>query len=136
MSVPLLISQTRPNDMAWQSQSTYKTTFYSLSASLNLVFTILICLRIFIMRDKAVRVLGKLQASFYNSSITMFVESGGFFTIWSTVYLITLLCNSWFQDVFSQSMPYILVRSLFIPPNDLLLNLIIPFPPRQLPECS
>jgi len=109
ISVPLLISQTRPNDMAWQSHSlTYKTIFYSLSASLNLVFTILICLRIFIMRDKAVRVLGKLQASFYNCSITMFVESGGFFTVWSAVYLIALQSESWFQDVFLQPFSYIL----------------------------
>ena len=61
------------------------------------------------MRDKAVKVLGKLQASFYSSSITMFVESGGFFTIWATVYLITLLSDSWVENVFLQPYSYILV---------------------------
>ena len=92
---------------------TYKTISHSLSVSINLVFTILICLRIFIMRDKAVKVLGKLQASFYSSSITMFVESGGFFTIWSTVYLIALLSDSWVEDVFLQPYSYILVSAFF-----------------------
>lgn len=110
ISIPLLISQTWPNDIAWKSHSlAYKTIFYSLSVSLNLVFAILICLRIFIMRHKAVKVLGKLQALLYNSSTTMFVESGGFFTIWSTVYLIALLSNSWTQEVFLQPYSYILV---------------------------
>jgi len=109
ISVPLLISQTRLNDIVWQSHSLiYKTIFYSLSVSLNLVITILICLRIFIMRDKAEKVLGKLQASFYNSSITMFVESGAFFTIWSVIYLIALQSDSWAQDVFLQPYSYIL----------------------------
>jgi len=80
ISVPLLISQTWPNDITWQSHAlTYKTIFYSLSVSLNLAFTFLICLRIFIMRNKAVKVLGKLQAFYYNSLTTMFVESGVFF---------------------------------------------------------
>ena len=95
--------------MPLPSHSTYRTVFYSLSVSLNLLFTILICLRIFVMRDKAVKVLGKLQAFFYNSLTTMFVESGGFFTIWSIVYLITLLSNSWAQNVFLQPYSYILV---------------------------
>jgi hypothetical protein len=61
------------------------------------------------MRDKAVKVLGKLQASFYSSSVTTFVESGGFFTIWSTVYLIALLSDSWVEEVFLQPYSYILV---------------------------
>jgi hypothetical protein len=63
------------------------------------------------MRDKAVKVLGKLQASFYSSFVTTFVESGGFFTIWSTVYLITLSIDNWVEDVFLQPYSYILVSS-------------------------
>jgi len=115
ISIPLLISETWPN-MPLPSHSTYRTVFYSLSVSLNLLFTILICLRIFLMRDKAVKVLGKLQAFFYNSLTTMFVESGGFFTIWSIVYLITLLSNSWAQNVFLEPYSYILAitRTLII----------------------
>jgi len=109
ISIPLLISRTRPNDPVWQSHiTTYETISHSLGLSLNLMFTILICLRIFIMRDKAIKVLGKVQASFYSSSVTAFVECGGFFTIWSTVFLITLLSDSWVEAIFLQPYPYIL----------------------------
>jgi len=107
ISIPLLISRIRPNDIAWQTH--LMIIYHSLSVSLNLVFTILICVRIFIMRDKAVKALGKLQASFYSSSVTTFVESGGFFTIWSTVYLIALLSDSWVEEVFLQPYSYIFV---------------------------
>ena len=61
------------------------------------------------MRNKTVKVLGKVQASFYSSSMTTFVECGGFFTIWSTVYLITLLSDSWLEAIFLQPYAYILV---------------------------
>lgn len=61
------------------------------------------------MRNKAVKVLGKVQASFYSSSVTTFVECGGFFTIWSTVYLITFLRESWLEAIFLQPYSYILV---------------------------
>ena len=90
----------------------YETISHSLCVSLNLIFTILICLRIFIMRDKAVKVLGKVQASFYSSSVTTFVECGGFFTIWSTVYLITLLSDSWVEAIFLQPYSYVLVSNI------------------------
>jgi len=107
ISIPLLIDETWPN-MPLPSHSIYKTIFYSLSVSLNLLFTILISSRIFVLRNKAVKVLGKLQAFFYNSITTILVESGGFFTMWSILYLITLLSNSWVQNVFLQPYSYIL----------------------------
>jgi hypothetical protein len=77
------------------------------------------------IRDKAEKVLGKLQASFYYSSITLFVESGAFFTIWSVVYLVALQRDSWVQDIFLLPFTYILV-SYCIPlytnsPNETLL---------------
>ena len=61
------------------------------------------------MRNKTVKVLGKVQASFYSSVTTAFVECGGFFTIWSTVYLITHLSNSWVEAIFLQPYSYIFV---------------------------
>lgn len=87
------------------------------------------------MRDKAVKVLGKLQASFYSSSITMFVESGGFFTIWSMVYLITLLSNSWVEDVFLQPFTYIHVSYVSLQ-RVVTFSVLEPFFSRQLRECS
>lgn len=102
--------------------------YHSLCVSLNLVFTILICVRIFIMRDKAIKVLGKLQASFYSSFVTTFVESGGFFTIWSTVYLITLLSDSWVEDIFLQPYAYILVSSASLQ-REMTLSVLFSPPP-------
>ena len=61
------------------------------------------------MRNKAVKVLGKVQASFYSSVTTAFVECGGFFTIWSTVYLVALVRGSWVEAIFLQPYSYIFV---------------------------
>lgn len=108
ISIPLLIT-TVQSGQPFSSPPRSQIIYYSLYFSFNLVLTILICLRIFMMRHKAVKVLGKLQASFYVSLITLCVESGAFFTIWSMVYLICFLRNSWVQDVFLQPYSYILV---------------------------
>ena len=83
--------------------------FHSLCFALNLVFTSLISVRIYMLRHKAEMVLGRLQASLYNSASTMFVESGAFFTLWSFAYLITLVQQCWIQDILLQPYSYILV---------------------------
>jgi len=75
--------------------------------------TSLISLRLFTMRHKAVRVLGTLQATLYNSFMTMFVESGALFTIWGATYLALRAQNSWAQDIFLQSYPYVIVSHGF-----------------------
>ena len=108
ISIPLLLT-TVQSGQPFSSPPRSQIIYYSLHFSFNLVLTILICLRIFMMRHKAVKVLGKLQASFYVSLVTLCVESGAFFTIWSMVYLICFLRNSWVQDVFLQPYSYILV---------------------------
>jgi len=114
MSIPLLISQTRQVEEA--HAETYGLVFYVLCVSLNLTCTSLISLRLFMMRHKAERVLGSLQASLYNSSITMFVESGAFFTFWGLTYLILRIRGSWAQDIFLQPYSYViaLTRMLII----------------------
>jgi nitrate reductase NapE component len=106
MSIPLLISQTR--QVPGLNAEAYGRVFYILCVSLNLMCTFLISLRLFMIRHKAERVLGSLQASLYNSSITMFVESGAFFTFWSITYLILKLKKSWAQDIFLQPYSYVL----------------------------
>jgi hypothetical protein len=114
MSIPLLISQTRQVDEP--HAETYGLVFYILCVTLNLTCTSLISLRLFMMRHKAERVLGSLQASLYNSSITMFVESGAFFTFWGLTYLILRRRGSWAQDIFLQPYSYViaLTRMLII----------------------
>ncbi|TFK39178.1 hypothetical protein BDQ12DRAFT_604405 [Crucibulum laeve] len=109
MSVPLLIAQIHPQNSNWAAHSlTYGTIFYALCFSLNTIFSTLICVRLYMMRPKVEHVLGKLHASFYTSWITMFVESGAFFTVWSMCYVISLARNSWIQEVFLQPYPYML----------------------------
>ena len=62
------------------------------------------------MRKNAERVLGSLQATLYNSYTTIFVESGGLFTIWAIVYLFVLATNNASEEVFDGPMKYINVR--------------------------
>jgi len=114
MSIPLLISQTRQAPLP--HAATDGVVFYALCVSLNLTCTSLISLRLFMMRHKAERVLGKLQASLYNSAITMFVESGALVTIWGLIYLILRARISWAADIFLQPYPYViaLTRMLII----------------------
>jgi len=95
MSVPLLISQTRPKDTWWAIKlPIYSHTFYTLCVALNIFITCAICLRIYMMRQKMETVMGKLHASFYTGVVTMVVESGAFFTIWSIAYVVLSYCDS------------------------------------------
>jgi len=114
MSLPLLISLTQDVDMT--HASTYGTTYYSLCVTLNTIVTLLIAVRLHMLRPKAERVLGKLQASLYTSPSTIFVESGAFFTLWAITYLVSRVSNSWFQDIFLQPYSYLigLTRMLII----------------------
>jgi len=101
MSVPLLISQTRPADTWWATRThLYSTTFYALCVSLNLFVSIAISLRIYMMRRKVEAVMGKLHASFYSGYITMIVESGAFFTLWGLTYIILMSRNNSSQNTF------------------------------------
>ncbi|KAF8956563.1 hypothetical protein BDZ97DRAFT_1925367 [Flammula alnicola] len=116
LSIPLLIVQTRPESDLSRHYDLYGTVFYSLCLSLNITTTTLICVRLYTMRHKAERVLGTLQASLYNSSITMFVESGAFFTVWSLTYVISRATGSWVGDIFLEPYSYIiaLTRMLIV----------------------
>jgi len=111
MSIPLLISHTHPNSLQPHAEA-LEVVFHSLCFTLNLVFTSLISVRIYMLRHKAEMVLGRLQASLYNSAITMFVESGAFFTLWSFAYLIMLVRKCWTQDILLQPYSYIIVSQL------------------------
>lgn len=115
VSIPLLISHTRPTFLQPRAE-VLEVVFHSLCFTLNFVFTSLIAIRIYMLRHKAEMVLGRLQASLYNSAITMFVESGAFFTIWSFAYLITLVRDCWIQDILLQPYSYIiaLTRMLIV----------------------
>lgn len=113
MSIPLLISAIRPNDPIWRDRSTvYSTGFYSLCVSLNLYFTIMISARIYMMRKRVESVMGKLHADFYTGPVTIFVESGAFFTVWAITNVVVSARNSNRKHIFLLPYTYILVRDL------------------------
>jgi len=108
ISIPLLISRIHPNFLKPHAK-VLSLVFDSLCVVLNLLVTSLISLRIYMMRRKAEMVLGRLQASLYTSTITIFVETGAFFTLWSLTYWISLVQGSWIQDIFLQPYTYVTV---------------------------
>lgn len=101
-----------PSDRNVKYDFVYEVTLSAIFVALNASFTALICFRLFSMRHKADRVLGRLQATLYNSYSTLFVESGGFFTIWTVATLIAKVMNGWVQNAFLEPYKYILVSVL------------------------
>ncbi|KAF8879381.1 hypothetical protein BD779DRAFT_1154576 [Infundibulicybe gibba] len=111
LSVPMLISETRPGDPSWASKfDTYSMAFYALCVSLNGLITVLIALRLIMMRKQVNSVLGVLGASFYTSPVTLFVESGAFFSLWSLTYVLTKATNNYTQTIFLE--PYAHVQGI------------------------
>ncbi|KAG6867900.1 hypothetical protein C0993_009746 [Termitomyces sp. T159_Od127] len=109
MSIPLLITQTRPSHTWWAARSAlYSTTFYSLCVSLNLFASIAIAFRLFWMRSRVKKVMGKLHASFYTGFITIVVESGALFTIWGLTYVILMSRGSSTSSTFLLPYPHVL----------------------------
>ncbi|RDB23623.1 hypothetical protein Hypma_009503 [Hypsizygus marmoreus] len=101
ISIPVLISQLRPRDPTWLARAgAFGTSYYSVTMAFNIYITVMICIRLQSMRRDLETVTGRLHASFYTSSFTMIVESGVFFTVWVTVYLIMRSRGSLFQNVF------------------------------------
>jgi hypothetical protein len=111
----LLIAYTKPHDPAWVARlPAYATTYYSLSVGFNIFVTFMICVRFWMMRRKLEAVMGKLHASFYTSTVTMFVESGAFFTLWAVAYLVMRTRGSFVREIFLLPYGHVLVRSRLI----------------------
>ncbi|KAG6907045.1 hypothetical protein DXG01_010816 [Tephrocybe rancida] len=82
-------------------------TYHSLTLAFNIYATLMISLRLRMLRPRLEEVAGKLHASFYTSTITTFVESGGFFTIWIMAYLIVRSQSSLNQNLLFFPLPLI-----------------------------
>lgn len=70
----------------------------------------MISARIYMMRKRVESVMGKLHADFYTSPVTIFVESGAFFTVWAITNVIVSARNSDRKEIFLLPYTYILVR--------------------------
>lgn len=133
MAIPHLLTMIKTNP----NTDLYGFVFYGLCVFLNTMVTILIALRLFMMRHKTKMVLGNLQASLYNSCISVFVESGAFFSIWSLIYLALRAKGSWAQDIFFQPYSFVLV-SFYCPALKaiLILSLIYIGPDKDAHHSS
>ncbi|KAF8993315.1 hypothetical protein BDQ17DRAFT_1546125 [Cyathus striatus] len=119
LSVPILLFAIRSNhaSIQWASPAgAFGTVYFSICFALNFMVTTAICFRLWMLRPKCEQALGKLQAAFYTSPCTAFVESGAFFTIWSFCHLVARTKNSWMQEIFFQPYTYVLAitRSMVI----------------------
>lgn len=112
ISIPFLVALSRPHDPEWSARVVmFSTSYTALMASFNLVVTILISVRLYMLRRKVEQVLGKVQAMYYNCPVSTFVESGGFFSLWITFYAIVFARRSWIQDAILMPSAYISVSS-------------------------
>ena len=115
ISLPFLVALSRPHDPEWSTRvESFSTCYFALMASFNLLVTILISVRLLMLRRKIEQVLGKVQAMYYNCCATVFVECGAFLSLWITFYVIVLARGSWIQDAISLPTAYISV-SILIP---------------------
>ncbi|KAG5634044.1 hypothetical protein H0H81_003648 [Sphagnurus paluster] len=95
MSIPLLISQSRPQNMYLAMKSIlYGKIFYGICVALNLFVSTAIAARIYMMRQRVKKIMGQLHAEFYTGYVTILVESGALFTLWGMIYVILLARNS------------------------------------------
>lgn len=105
LSIPLLVLQTKTDGSS--IMATFGISYYALTVSFNLYMTVVICCLILSMRKRLEAVSSRLHTSFYTSFSTLFVESGAFFSLWITVYLILRLGNN-SQEVFLEGNVYCL----------------------------
>lgn len=110
MAIPYLIADTHINSR-WELNSyLYGMVFHSLCVAMNILASVLITVRLVILRKKLEVALGRLGASFYTSTFTIFVESGSFATLWGIVYLATRAQHHWTENAFLQPYYYVIVR--------------------------
>lgn len=64
------------------------TAYWSLTVSLNVVITILICIRLLLTRNEMRAVFGNDHGHLYTKVTTMFVESAALYSAWGLVTLI------------------------------------------------
>ena len=108
--IPVIRSATKPvKDRDAGDDHIYNVALGSVFVALNVTFTALIFFRLFTMRHKAERVLGRLRATLYTSWSTLFVESGALFTLWAIVCLAVRAEHHWIEKVFLQPYTYIIV---------------------------
>lgn len=113
ISLPFLVALSRPHDPEWSARvKDFSISYTALMVAFNLLVTILISVRLLMLRRKIEQVLGKVQSMYYNCHATIFVECGGLFSLWIMFYLIVKARGSWIQDAILLPSVYISVSVL------------------------
>ncbi|KAJ3521759.1 hypothetical protein NMY22_g12184 [Coprinellus aureogranulatus] len=120
LSIPFILAMSKPNDPSWVALlPRYSISYVAIMSAFNIVVSITLFVRLYTLRDKVVQVAGKVPAIMYNSPATLFVETGAFYSIWITTYLVLICRNSYARDVFLQAAVYVLVRDQSLPESAL-----------------
>ena len=123
LSVPFILAISRPQDPNWGALlPQYKTAYVAVMSSFNIVASITLFIRLYTLRAMVEQVMGKVPAMMYNSPATLFVETGTFYSLWITCYLVLVCRSSFVQDVFLQSAVFVLVSTFTIPQTNLCLT--------------
>lgn len=78
------------------------SSVWSLSLSLNVIFTVVIVLRILLYRRRIVRALGSAHGKQYLTIAAMIIESASIFTVAALIFIITYVVNHPIQYFFGQ----------------------------------
>jgi len=111
MAIPYLIADTHINSHWNLNSDLYGMIFHTLCVAMNILASVLITVRLVMLRKKLQIALGRLSASFYTSKFTVLVESGSFATIWGIVYLASRARHHWTENAFLQPYYYVIAMT-------------------------
>ncbi|KIK70429.1 hypothetical protein GYMLUDRAFT_184049 [Collybiopsis luxurians FD-317 M1] len=89
MSILLIYESAKPGANFFVGHAVdFGVPYVSLTISLNIIVTALICIRLLFLRQEVSRILGPACAKMYTSIIAILVESAALFTVFGIVYVI------------------------------------------------
>ncbi|KAJ7032812.1 hypothetical protein C8F04DRAFT_1040212 [Mycena alexandri] len=99
-SIALIISIARPGDRFWSEKSVqFGLAYWSLSIALNIILTVSIVVRIWIVRRQVHGLVGGPLSVQYVSIAAMLIESAALYAIWSMVFLICYARGTPLQNI-------------------------------------
>jgi len=100
LSIVMVYQTARPGANFWSTLTiNYAVPYWSLTISLNIVVTLLISGRLFMLRKRMRDALGPQYAKKYTSAIAMLVESAAIYTGTGLLFLISYARNSYIQNL-------------------------------------
>ncbi|KAG7452005.1 uncharacterized protein BT62DRAFT_275787 [Guyanagaster necrorhizus] len=99
-STGLVVSIAKSEESFWANSSVhFGIAYWTISVSLNVIFTCLIITRLLIIRRQVKAIIGSSHGTHYTSIVAILVESASLYSGWALVFLITYARNSWVQNI-------------------------------------